>query len=69
MMYFSTVKAIAQACILNGSVSSGIWPVLGSTPKTSPVKRRITPVLGQLIHAHPECQEEDCQHRCKGHGQ
>merc|ERR1719375_2068146 len=42
MIYFSTVNAIAQACILNGSESSGIWPVFGSTPITSPVKRGIT---------------------------
>merc|ERR1719327_1289015 len=42
MMYFSTVNPIAQACDLNGSESSGIWPVLGSTPNTSPVKRGIT---------------------------
>merc|ERR1719265_20373 len=42
MMYFKTVKAMAAACILNGSVSSGICPVFGSTPKTSPVKRGIT---------------------------
>merc|ERR1719235_1955147 len=42
MMYFSTVKPIAQAWLLNGSVSSGIWPVLGSTPNTSPVKSGIT---------------------------
>merc|ERR1719487_1965072 len=31
MMYFSTVKAIAQAWLLNGSASSGICPGLGST--------------------------------------
>merc|ERR1719454_2775282 len=42
MMYFSTVNPIAAACILNGSVSSGICPVLGSTPNTSPVKSGIT---------------------------
>merc|ERR1719161_3264640 len=42
MRYFSTVNAIAQACILNGSVSSGIWPVFGSTPNTSPVNNGIT---------------------------
>merc|ERR1719379_1925064 len=42
MMYFSTVKPIAQAWFLNGSASSGIWPVFGSTPITSPVKRGIT---------------------------
>merc|ERR1719191_2657282 len=42
MIYFSAVKAIAQAWLLNGSESSGIWPVFGSTPITSPVKRGIT---------------------------
>merc|ERR1719335_2174456 len=42
MIYFRTVNAIAQACILNGSESSGIWPVFGSTPITSPVKSGIT---------------------------
>merc|ERR1719238_2495746 len=42
MMYFNTVKPTAQALFWNGSVSSGIWPVFGSTPKTSPVKRGIT---------------------------
>merc|ERR1719240_466356 len=42
MIYFSAVNPIAQAWFLNGSVSSGIWPVLGSTPKTSPVNRGIT---------------------------
>merc|ERR1719161_713684 len=42
MMYFSTVNPIAAIRLLNGSVSSGIWPVLGSTPNTSPVKRGIT---------------------------
>merc|ERR1719265_375880 len=42
MMYFSTVNPMAQALFLNGSVSSGIWPVFGSTPKTSPLKRGIT---------------------------
>merc|ERR1719262_1277526 len=42
MIYFRTVKAIAQAWLLNGSESSGICPVLGSTPSTSPVKRGIT---------------------------
>merc|ERR1719316_1154218 len=42
MIYFSTVNAIAQAWLLNGSQSSGIWPVFGSTPIVSPVKRGIT---------------------------
>merc|ERR1719428_2656546 len=42
MIYFSTVNAMAQAWLLNGSASSGIWPVLGSTPITSPVKRGMT---------------------------
>merc|ERR1719272_2134114 len=42
MIYFSTVKAIAQMLFLNGSASSGIWPVLGSTPITSPVNKGIT---------------------------
>merc|ERR1719159_2209443 len=42
MMNFSTVKAIAQAWLLNGSASSGIWPVLGSTPITSPVNSGMT---------------------------
>merc|ERR1719321_484139 len=42
MMYFRTVNPIAQALFLNGSVSSGICPVFGSTPNTSPVKRGIT---------------------------
>merc|ERR1719389_1136735 len=42
MMYFSTVNPIAQAWLLKGSVSSGICPVFGSTPNTSPVKRGIT---------------------------
>merc|ERR1719379_2847239 len=42
MMYFRTVNPIAQALFLNGSVSSGICPVFGSTPNTSPVKSGIT---------------------------
>merc|ERR1719428_1960153 len=42
MMYFRTVNAMAHAWLLNGSESSGIWPVFGSTPSTSPVKRGIT---------------------------
>merc|ERR1719486_352242 len=41
MMYLSTVNVIAKAWLLKGCVSSGIWPVFGSTPKTSPVKRGI----------------------------
>merc|ERR1719335_1338274 len=42
MIYFRAVNAIAQAWLLNGSASSGICPVLGSTPIVSPVKRGIT---------------------------
>merc|ERR1719262_651588 len=42
MIYFRTVNPIAQAWLLNGSASSGIWPVLGSTLITSPVNRGIT---------------------------
>merc|ERR1719262_1549867 len=42
MIYFSTVNPIAQAWLLNGSASSGIWPVFGSTPITSPVNNGIT---------------------------
>merc|ERR1719428_2559940 len=42
MIYFSTVKAIAHAWLLNGSVSCGICPVFVSTPNTSPVNKGIT---------------------------
>merc|ERR1719387_2870655 len=38
MRYFRTVKAIAQALLLKGCASWGMSPVLGSTPRTSPVK-------------------------------
>merc|ERR1719453_2674670 len=42
MIYLSAVNPIAHACILNGSASSGICPVFGSTPITSPVKSGVT---------------------------
>merc|ERR1719262_244786 len=48
MMYFSAVKQIAQIWFLNGSVSSGICPVLGSTPIVSPVKRGITHTISVI---------------------
>merc|ERR1719335_1205591 len=42
MMYFKAVKQMAQIWFLKGSVSCGIWPVLGSTPIVSPVNNGIT---------------------------
>merc|ERR1719379_3323021 len=63
MRYFSTVNPIAQAWFLKGSVSSGIVPVLGSTPNTSPVKRGITHTIRVSIRtAYVQKYMHTCAH-------
>merc|ERR1719262_136910 len=64
MIYFSTVKPIAQAWFLNGSASSGIWPVLGSTPMTSPVNNGITQTQSVIKStAYVQKYMQTCAHR------
>merc|ERR1719161_2292971 len=48
MRYFRTVNAMAQAWLLNGCVSDGMSPVLGSTPMVSPVKSGITQTISVI---------------------